>query len=112
MSNLREVIGDELYVSISQLKSWMQCPRQFELHYVRGVEPEFVPKALAFGTAFHGALARHYIDLRDVGVAPPVEKLVETFVDLWNQKKSGNVPLQGADDEEDGKTDPADLPPS
>ena len=95
-ADIREVIGDDLYVSVSQLKTWMLCPRQFELKYVRGVDPEFVPKPLAFGTAFHSALARYYVDLRDIGVAPPVEKLIELFSDLWQQKKEGKVPLQGA----------------
>jgi CRISPR/Cas system-associated exonuclease Cas4 (RecB family) len=109
MSNLREVIGDELYVSITQLKTWMLCPRQFELRYVRGVQPENVPKALAFGTSFHGALARYYIDIRDFGTPPPVEKLIETFVDLWKQKLQGPVPVEGADDEDEGKGDPIDL---
>jgi CRISPR/Cas system-associated exonuclease Cas4 (RecB family) len=108
-ADIRETIGDDLYTSISQLKTWMMCARQFELKYVRGVEPEFVPKALAFGTTFHSALARYYVDLRDISVAPPVEKLIELFRDLWQQKKEGKVPLQGVDDEDEGKTDPVDL---
>jgi CRISPR/Cas system-associated exonuclease Cas4 (RecB family) len=109
-ADLRETIGDDLYTSITQLKSWMLCPRQFELHYVRGESPEFVPKARAFGTSFHSALARYYVDLRDIGVAPPVEKLIELFSDLWQQKKEGKIPIQGAGDEdEDGKIDPVDL---
>jgi CRISPR/Cas system-associated exonuclease Cas4 (RecB family) len=109
MSSIGEVIGDDLYTSISQLKAYLKCPRQFEFRYVRGAEPEFQPRALAFGIAFHGALARHYIDLRDIGVAPQVEKLIEVFRDLWLQKKNGKVPLEGADDEDDGKTDAVDL---
>jgi CRISPR/Cas system-associated exonuclease Cas4 (RecB family) len=108
-AELRETIGDDLYTSISQLKTWMLCPRQFELKYVRGVDPEFVPKALAFGTTFHSALARYYVDLRDIGVFPPVEKLIQLFSDLWQQKKQGKVPLQGEDEDGDGKTDPVDL---
>ena len=83
-ATIREAIGDELHVSISQLKSYLLCPRQFEFRYVRGLEQEFVPRALAFGIAFHSALARHYVDLRDVGEAPPVEKLIETFRDAWD----------------------------
>lgn len=106
---LRETIGDDLYVSVSQVKSFMLCPRQFELRYVRGLEPEFVPRALAFGTSFHAALARHYVDLRDVGEAPPVEKLIETFKTAWELKKSGLVPLEKTDDEDEPKTDPVDL---
>lgn len=110
MGDLRETIGDDLYTSISQLKTWMLCPRQFELKYIRGVDPEFVPKALAFGTTFHSALARYYVDLRDIGVAPSAEVLVQLFADLWRQKLEAKIPMEGADDEEEeGKTDPVDL---
>ena len=108
-ATIREAIGDELHVSISQLKSYLLCPRQFEFRYVRGLEQEFVPRALAFGIAFHSALARHYVDLRDVGESPPVEKLVETFREAWQLKVNGDIPLEGADDEDGPKTDPLDL---
>ncbi len=106
-ATIREAIGDELYVSISQIKAYLLCPRQFELRYVRGVEPEFVPRALAFGIAFHAALAHHYIDLRDLHVAPTTEKLIETFRRAWALKLDGSVPVQGEDDEP--KVDPLDL---
>jgi putative RecB family exonuclease len=109
-ADLRQTIGDDLYTSISQIKSWMLCPRQFEFHYVRGLDPEMVPKALAFGTVFHSALARYYSELRDNGTPPAAEVLVQTFSDLWRQKLEGKIPIEGADDEEeDGKTDPVDL---
>lgn len=104
---IREVIGDELHVSISQLKTFLLCPRQFEFRYVRGAEPEFLPRALVFGTSFHAALAKHYVDLRDLGEAPPVESLVETFRAAWDVKARSDIPLEGADDEP--KTDPLDL---
>lgn len=56
----RPKIPDGLYTSVSQMKCWLRCPRQFELKYVRGVEPAFVPVNLAFGSAIHEALAAHY----------------------------------------------------
>lgn len=106
---IREAIGDELHTSISQLKSYLLCPRMFEFKYVRGLEAEFQPRALVFGIAFHAALARHYIDLRDVGVAPPVETLIETFRRAWDLKVNEKIPLQGADDEDEPKANPLDL---
>lgn len=108
MNTIREAIGDELHVSVSQLKTYLLCPRQFDFRYRRGAEPEFVPRALVFGIAFHSALATHYVDLRDIGEAPPVEKLIETFRTAWDLKVNGKVPLEGADDD-DEKENPIDL---
>jgi len=94
----REVDG--LFVSISQLKLWQQCPKKYEYRYVRGVEPEFVPMALAFGSAFHAALALHYEALLRGEVAPESE-VKERFIDTLNVAKRGPVPLQH-DEEDDG----------
>ena len=51
--------SEELYVSVSQLKSFLLCSRAFEFRYVLGATPEHVPVPLAFGIAIHAALACH-----------------------------------------------------
>lgn len=107
METLRDVIGDGLYTSISQVKTYLKCPRQFELRYVRGAEPEFVPTPLAFGIAFHTALGGYYRALKDRGEEIPTEALVELFRDEWEAKKAGPVPLQAEGD--DAKEDLVDL---
>ena len=38
----------------------LRCPRQYQLKYVLGVQPAFVPVAFAFGLSFHGAAAALY----------------------------------------------------
>jgi CRISPR/Cas system-associated exonuclease Cas4 (RecB family) len=47
------------HLSVSQLKSFIQCPRKYTLAYVEGVVPQFRPIALAFGTAWHEAIGFH-----------------------------------------------------
>jgi len=45
------------YLSWSQITSYSLCPKAFEFRYVIKESPDFVPSSLAFGTAFHEAVA-------------------------------------------------------
>lgn len=99
------IIDDTLHVSVSQIKAWLRCPRQYELRYVRGEAPELVPKALVFGSAFHAALATHYMAIKETGKAPSMEELLECFRSTWAEKANGGVPLEADDDDDD----PLDL---
>ena len=96
------VVEGQLYTSVSQLKTWMLCPRRFELRYVRGVPPAFLPVALAFGTAFHAAAGRFYSGVQSLGAPPTFEVLAQTFRDSWQTQLDGNVPLQADEDEDLG----------
>lgn len=93
-----KVPQDALHFSITQMKTWLMCPRKFDLRYRRGAEPEFVPMPLAFGSAFHSALAYHYQWLMR-GEPAPVDDVKQRFVDAFTVAKQGPVPLQ---DDEDG----------
>jgi CRISPR/Cas system-associated exonuclease Cas4 (RecB family) len=44
------------HVSVSQLKTFLQCPRKYRYQYIDRLEAEFRPIALAFGTAWHEAI--------------------------------------------------------
>lgn len=92
-----KVPHDTLHFSITQMKTWLMCPRKFDLRYRRGAEPEFVPMPLAFGSAFHSALAYHYQWLMR-GEPAPIEEVKQRFVDALTLAKNGPVPLQ--EDEE------------
>lgn len=98
------IVQDALHVSSSQLKAYLRCPRAFELKYVRGVEPEFVPRPLAFGGSFHAALAAFYEARRAGG---PVERdvLMEAFRTAWAEHALGEVPLEATE----GDVDDVDL---
>lgn len=89
---------DALQFSVTQMKTWQLCPKKFEFRYVLGVEPEFVPLPLAFGSAFHSALAYHYQWLMR-GEPAPVDEVKQRFVDAFTLAKNGAVPLR---EDEDG----------
>lgn len=86
-----------LHFSVSQMKAWIQCPRKFEYRYILGAEPEFVPMPLAFGIAFHEALAHHY-GWQKLGDVAPQEEVKQRFVDSLNSTRDGDVPLQDDDE--------------
>lgn len=96
--------ADVLHVSVSQLKTWLRCPRQYELKYVRGHEPEAVPHALAFGSAFHAALAAHYGE-RQAGRALSLDALVSAFARAWDEQGQRGVPIEAGE----GVPDAVDL---
>lgn len=88
-----------LHISVSQLKCYIRCPRQYKLKYVLGVAPAFVPIALAFGSSIHAALAGYYQALQ-VGSPLSVEEMLAIFCDAWAEAAASAVPL-GSDDETD-----------
>ena len=88
-----------LAVSVSQVKVFLLCPRRYELKYVRGEEPAFVPVPLAFGSAFHEALALFYGRQMTHPTPPSVEELIEVFAAAWSKFEDDDVPL-GGDDED------------
>ena len=89
-----------LFLSVSQIKAWLRCPRAYEYRYVRGAEAEFVPMPLAFGSAFHEALAHHYGWLKAGEASPSLDASKQRFVDSFTAARNGDVPLQHADDGE------------
>ena len=97
----RPKMPDGLYVSVSQIKTWLMCPRKYELKYVRGVAPAFVPVNLAFGSAFHEALAGYYNEIKVSGVPLRRDLVLDTFRAAWAKAAEGDVPLQADDDDAD-----------
>ncbi len=89
-----------LYISVSQLKTHLACPRKFALKYILGVAPAFVPVPLAFGSAFHEALAAHYQELKATGQALEEDLVLDVFRTAWERESSGPIPLQAGDDED------------
>lgn len=96
---------DGLTVSVSQLKEFAICPRRYELHRVRGLEPAFMPVPLALGSAVHSAIAALYTAIHDRGEAAPLDEVLQVFRDAWSSAASGAVPLKLDKDDEDGPVD-------
>jgi CRISPR/Cas system-associated exonuclease Cas4 (RecB family) len=97
----RPKMPDGLYVSVSQVKTWLMCPRKYELKYIRGVAPAFVPVNLAFGSAFHEALAGYYGEIKATGIPLRRDLVLDTFRAAWAKAAEGDVPLQADDDDAD-----------
>ena len=95
---------DGLYVSISQVKCYLRCPRQFELKYIRGTPPAFVPVPLAFGSAFHAALAAFYGEVKASGAPLKRDLVLDVFRAEWSRALEGPVRLQ-VDEEDNTSTD-------
>jgi CRISPR/Cas system-associated exonuclease Cas4 (RecB family) len=99
----RPVIPEgELYVSVSQIKTWLMCARRYELRYIRGVTPEFVPVNLAFGSAFHEALAGYYNEIKVSGAPLRRDLVLDVFRAAWAKAAEGDVPLQADEDDDPG----------
>jgi putative RecB family exonuclease len=92
---------DGLYTSVSQMKCWLKCPRQFELKYVRGISPAFVPVNLAFGSAIHEALASYYGEKRASGTPLRRDLVLDVFRAGWDKALESDVPLQSGEDGDD-----------
>lgn len=90
-----------LFTSVSQVKTFLRCPRLFELRYVRGLAPAFVPIPLAFGSAFHKALAGHYRSIQSSGTPLTLDRLHQLFRDAWTAALDGPIPLQVDPDEDE-----------
>ena len=98
----RPTMPEGLYISVSQVKAYLMCPRKYELHYIRGEQPAFVPVALVFGSAIHAALAAYYGEITATGRPLRRDLMLDVFRDAWDKGSSGPIPLQA--DEEDGGT--------
>ena len=47
------------HLSVSRIKTFLQCPQKHALQYIEHIEAAFRPIAFAFGTAFHEAVGAH-----------------------------------------------------
>lgn len=92
-------LRDGLHVSISQVKGYLRCPKQYELRYVRGLKPAFVPVPLVFGIGIHAALSQYYEGLRTSSTPPALAELVAVFQHRWSEGQEGPVPIQPEHDD-------------
>lgn len=88
---------DGLHVSVSQVKTYLRCPRQYELKYLRGEAPAFVPEPLALGSAVHAGLAAFYLGVQEQKQHPPLEEVLTAFRDTWSRFVDGGLPIVGGD---------------
>jgi putative RecB family exonuclease len=88
------------HISVSALRTFLQCPRKYRFHYIDRIEPEFRPIALAFGTAWHETIGAHLLPpVRDQYLLP--EQLQALFRDSLTEQVNEDGPPVLFEDEED-----------
>ena len=109
VSNVRSLVEarERLHISASQLRCYLACPEQYHHRYVLRTEPSHRSSALAFGSAFHSALATFYLEQQDTGDKISTEDLHSVFDEVWeDQLKPGDV-LFGDKEDADSLRDKA-----
>lgn len=79
-----------LRISKSQIQTYLICPRKFYFQYVMGAMPEFLPAALPFGSALHGAVAAFYRAIKETGSKPELGFITREFELEWGRATVGH----------------------
>jgi RecB family exonuclease len=88
------------HLSISQLKTYLQCPRKYFLQYIEKSDRAFRHGSLAFGTAWHTVIAAHLLpEVKDQYLSR--EELQALFRDCISEEVCKEGPPVLFEDEED-----------
>lgn len=69
-----------LYLSYSQIFTYLGCSQKYRFHYVEGRHQERISANLILGSAIHSALERYYLTLMEKGITEPLG-LLETLIE-------------------------------
>ncbi len=79
------------YLSVSQITTYLQCPRKYRFRYVERREPESRAVELAFGSAVHASIA-WWVSERAAGREPTVDALARIVrVDWSSEVNAGDL---------------------
>lgn len=84
------------HLSISAVKSYLQCPRKFFLQYKERARPDYLPAALVLGSAWHSVVG-HWLD-KSAGENDLDEQL---RADLRERLRRDDLPVLFDDADED-----------
>jgi RecB family exonuclease len=87
------VLREERHVSVSSVGCYMRCPEQYRHRYIARTTPSHRSSALAFGSAFHTALATFYTAIMNCQPEPSADDLVATFTEAWEHQLDSAVPV-------------------
>jgi putative RecB family exonuclease len=79
--SLSQVLGNDLYISHSQINTYLNCSLKYRFQYFEHRPPERISIALPFGSAIHSAIEMYYCSLKNKGHAEPLKALIGRFVD-------------------------------
>jgi putative RecB family exonuclease len=86
----------DMYLSYSQISTYMACPLKYKFHYMDAVEPEFTPVSLAFGAAIHEAVAAYYQNRLEGDELMP-SQMMDVYRNDW--RKQENIRFFNGDNE-------------
>lgn len=87
-------IREELYVSHSQIFSYIHCSLKYKFQYVQQRPVERISSALPFGKAIHSILEIYYRELKKNGRPPALDKLLTLLEEgLILQIDNSTVPI-------------------
>lgn len=79
------------HLSWSSIKTYASCPRKFAYRYIEEAAPEFVPAALAFGSAFHAAVDCVHQARIEGQPVPSVESILSRYDEAWKSEVESDV---------------------
>ncbi len=80
-SSLSQMVANELYISHSQIFTYLNCSLKYRFQYVENRPPERISIALPFGSAIHSAIEMYYRSLKNSGHPELLEAIIGRFED-------------------------------
>ena len=101
LNPIPELRPAELHVSVSQIKTFIMCPKKYEFRYALGVVPERGSVNLVFGKSIHEALAGYYRVIQD-GASPTEGSLIENFANDFDLELENSPPIEFGEGQDAG----------
>ena len=76
--------SQDLYISHSQIFTYLNCSLKYRFHYVEKRKPESISIALPFGTGIHKSLELFYRSMKNGHNQEPLNALLERFEAVLN----------------------------
>lgn len=76
------------HLSVTQITTYLMCPRKYRFRYIEGREPEVRSAAMALGSAVHTAI-EWWLKARIAGESPPTEAVERVFRADWTAQTAG-----------------------
>jgi putative RecB family exonuclease len=87
-------IQEELYISYSQIFTYLNCSLKYQFQYLEQRPAERLSSALPFGKMIHSVLEKYYRGMKGTGEPPLIEKLLSLFEEgLALQITNSSVPI-------------------
>lgn len=94
MTQALQQIQAELYVSFSQIFTYLNCSLKYQFQYLEQRPAERMSSSLPFGKEIHNVLENYYREVKEYGHPPQLERLLTVFKEgLTLQIEQSHVPI-------------------